>query len=544
MTARRAKAAASAVVHALVGEKPDGRWPTRLLLAEYIRRSGLFDSYAYAAGARLDGLSEGSLIRHYLAHSPLAPGSPQPLFEADRYRALADLDAGADAFLHFAVHGHRLPEGLRDGFNSIAYRQENPDLRRAGWDPIRHYLEHGWREGRLAVPGIPQEIPDFTGLAVRAAPKLSGGLTDVVIPVYRGRAETLVTIHSVLTAKVAADFRLVVIDDASPEPDLSQDLVALERRGLVFRIANPANRGFTVTANRGLALSPDRDVVLLNSDTEVFDGWLDRLRAHAQGSPNVGTVTPLSNAATILSYPVHLRDNGAPLELPWSEVAALAADMTPESVEIPTGVGFCLYMRRACLDAVGPFDESAFPRGYGEENDFCRRAAALGWRHLAAVDTFVKHVGSTSFGDERAGLVSRALKSLEARHPGYEALVAQFVDSDPLAIWRLRLDLARIRRAGHSGRLVHGAADACQGDLVLRKVAGREARFHVHSPRAGNTPNLGEFNLTRERERVAQLFEGLGIAEIVVHQSALMGRAPTMALKDLAIARGLAFRED
>jgi GT2 family glycosyltransferase len=365
-----------------------------------------------------------------------------------------------------------------------------------------------------------------------------------VIPVYRGRAETLVAVHSVLKAKVATDFRLVVIDDASPEPELTQDLLALEQCGLVFRIANPANRGFTVTANRGLALSPDRDVVLLNSDTEVFDGWLDRLRAHAHGSPDVGTVTPLSNAATILSYPVRLRDNGASLELPWSAVAALAADLTRASVEIPTGVGFCLYVRRGCLDAVGPFDEAAFPRGYGEENDFCRRAAALGWRHLAAVDTFVKHLGSTSFGEERAGLVSRALKTIETRHPGYEALIAGFVERDPLATSRMELDIARVRRAGHTGRLVHGAAETNEGDLILRKVAGCETRFHVHSPRAGNTPNLGEFNLRRARDRVTHLFEGLGVREIVVHQKALMGRTQAMALKDWAIARGLSFRED
>ena len=35
-----------------------------------------------------------------------------------------------------------------------------------------------------------------------------------------------------------------------------------------------------------------------------------------------------------------------------------------------------MYLRRAALDEVGLFDAQAFPQGYGEENDWCRRAAA------------------------------------------------------------------------------------------------------------------------------------------------------------------------
>jgi GT2 family glycosyltransferase len=40
--------------------------------------------------------------------------------------------------------------------------------------------------------------------------------------------------------------------------------------------------------------------------------------------------------------------------------------------------GFCMYIKRACLRDVGVFDTEVFRRGYGEENDFCLRAARRG----------------------------------------------------------------------------------------------------------------------------------------------------------------------
>src|SRR3546814_16309874 len=58
------------------------------------------------------------------------------------------------------------------------------------------------------------------------------------------------------------------------------------------------------------------------------------------------------------------------------------ADVGAPAFEVPTGNGFCMYIRRAMLEDVGLFDEQAFPVGYGEENDLCMRAIDAGWHHL------------------------------------------------------------------------------------------------------------------------------------------------------------------
>jgi GT2 family glycosyltransferase len=62
-----------------------------------------------------------------------------------------------------------------------------------------------------------------------------------------------------------------------------------------------------------------------------------------------------------------------------------------------------MYIRRECLERVGAFDADRFGRGYGEENDFCMRAAKADWRSVLAADVFVFHQGAVSFseGDAR-----------------------------------------------------------------------------------------------------------------------------------------------
>jgi GT2 family glycosyltransferase len=76
-----------------------------------------------------------------------------------------------------------------------------------------------------------------------------------------------------------------------------------------------------------------------------------------------------------------------------------------------------MLITRAALDAIGPFDAEAFPRGYGEENDFCQRAIRAGFVNLIADDTFVFHEGGMSFGEAAAALLERNLREVARRLP-------------------------------------------------------------------------------------------------------------------------------
>jgi GT2 family glycosyltransferase len=255
---------------------------------------------------------------------------------------------------------------------------------------------------------------------------------EIVVPVYNAPDDVARCIESVL-AHTAGDYALVVIDDASPDARVAAFLRALEQRALphVTVLRNDRNLGFTGTANRGMTRSR-ADIVLLNSDTIASPGWLDALRRCAASDATIGTITPFSNNAEIASYPAFCVNNPVPSDEEAAALAAaLAASAVPTYPDVPTGVGFCLYVRRALIDAIGVFDP-AFGAGYGEENDFCLRAVRAGYRNVLADDAYVRHTGGRSFEGRKTELGTRNLPILLARHPHYEDMVHAYIAADPL----------------------------------------------------------------------------------------------------------------
>lgn len=288
-------------------------------------------------------------------------------------------------------------------------------------------------EEYLPVGSISPEAPRQVGV-------------DVIIPVYRGLVETRNCIESVLAAKNVTRARVVVIDDCSPEPEVTAWLQALPQSADFVVLRNEENLGFVGTVNRGMSLAADRDVVLLNSDTEVADEWLDRLVRHAYSAEKISSVTPFSNNATICSYP---RLEGT-RKLPADETLASINRAFWEanagrSMTLPTAIGFCMYIRRDSMDELGLFDVEAFGKGYGEENDFCLRGIAAGWRHLLAADTFVYHAGEVSFQDSSSPGKARAMDILRSRYPDYERSVADHVQEGEPEPARIAATAARYR---------------------------------------------------------------------------------------------------
>jgi len=283
--------------------------------------------------------------------------------------------------------------------------------------------------------------------ALVGTPRVNAAV-DVIVPVYRGELETRACLESVLAASTNTSREVVVVDDASPEPTIRAWLRELASNGLVTLIAHPSNRGFVASVNEGMALHPDRDVVLLNSDTEVAPGWLDRLAGHARGDPSIGTTTPFSNNATICSYPHPHVDNPLPPGETTATLDQAFASANPRlCADIPTAVGFCMFISRRCLDATGPFDEARYGAGYGEEVDFCMRAARAGFRNVCAGDVFVRHVGEVSFqgaGEERR---ERAQAIVDELYPEFKTRLYRHLAQDPLKPMRRRVDAVLLRGA-------------------------------------------------------------------------------------------------
>ena len=197
------------------------------------------------------------------------------------------------------------------------------------------------------------------------------------------------------------------------------------------------------SVNRALRAST-RDAVLLNSDTQVTAGWLGRLRDAAYSDPKVATVTPFSNNATICSLPRFLDENAIPAGQTIDSFGALVTRVSRrEYPRLPTGVGFCLYVKRSVLDELGLFDE-AFGIGYGEEVDLCFRAARRGYVHVLDDATFVFHEGSRSFGRRRGHRIKRGERMVRERYPEYVREISDFIKKDSIAPARARV-LAELR---------------------------------------------------------------------------------------------------
>jgi GT2 family glycosyltransferase/glycosyltransferase involved in cell wall biosynthesis len=390
-----------------------------------------------------------------------------------------------------------------------------------------------------ALAAIPAEI---RGPPAAARPRPNRAVA-VVVPVH-GNAKLVHDCLHALAATIPPGTAVIVVDDASPGPEIAA-LLALFRVRPRWRVLHHAvNRGFPAAANTGLraaaALPGQHDVILLNSDTLTPPGWVEALRQAVHAAGDIGTATPLSNDATIVSYPDPA--GGPALPIPLRRLSALAAAANRGvAVEIPTAVGFCMYVRSECLRQTGLFREDVFAQGYGEENDFCIRARHLGWRHVAVPSLLVAHLGGQSFGTARAQLTQRNLAVLERLHPGYHALIASFQAADPLAEPRRRLDALRWRAGRMRGgavvlvthdsgggveRVVRERAAALRAagrrPILLRAVMARDGRREYLpglcrvDDDGGGFPNL-RYRVPQELRELARLLRGDRVQHVELH---------------------------
>jgi GT2 family glycosyltransferase len=263
----------------------------------------------------------------------------------------------------------------------------------------------------------------------------------IVVPVYNAPDDVECCLNSVLAHSTGRS-RLIVIDDASTDARIAPLLERYRRIDGVEILANTKNLGFTATVNRGIAHAEDCDVVLLNADAEVAAHWLTGLRHALHAAGDIATATAVSDNAGAFSVPEIEQENAFPDAWTFAQTAlALRQSAGFAYPQLPTGNGFCMLIRREVIDAIGAFDVEAFPQGYGEENDFCQRACAAGYRHVITGNVLVRHSRSRSFGHERRESLGRAgMQVLRERWPRYEEDVGATLFSFARRVldWRVR----------------------------------------------------------------------------------------------------------
>jgi GT2 family glycosyltransferase len=217
---------------------------------------------------------------------------------------------------------------------------------------------------------------------------------SIVVLCYNGLEEvTRPCIESLLANTAAADCELILVDNASSDGTPAY-LDGLANTYAHVRVQiNASNKGYAGGNNDGMRMAGGNHIVLLNNDTLVPPGWLDRLLCLLETRREVGLVSPITNSAGN-----EQRIDLQGLDESNFELVAGAYTQQQAGHWFTTGkLGFfCVAMRRALIEEIGYLDEN-FGIGMFEDDDYCIRVQKKGYQLAVVEDCFIYHKGSASF---------------------------------------------------------------------------------------------------------------------------------------------------
>ena len=206
---------------------------------------------------------------------------------------------------------------------------------------------------------------------------------SIIIVSFNARADLERCLESLHAAPPAASHEIIVVDNASTDGSVD----AARRWADVRVIEMGANLGFSRANNAGIRASSGANLLLLNNDTIVPAGAVDRLLDELTNQPDVAVVGPRlvdAEGRVELSFGrmitplTELRQKRLVrgLERRDPKISGLVDQMT-RRVQSPDWVsGACLLVRRADAEAVGLLDERFHL--YTEDVDFCAAIRARG----------------------------------------------------------------------------------------------------------------------------------------------------------------------
>ncbi len=229
---------------------------------------------------------------------------------------------------------------------------------------------------------------------------------SIVIVSYNARADLERCLDS-LDAAPPADSEIIVVDNASADGSPE----SVRRRPSVRLIELSENGGFAAASNVGMRASEGDTILLLNSDTIVPAGAIDRLRAVLTAHPEVVVLGPrLVDGAgrAELSFGAMMgplaewRQQRVMRALARGDADARArVEATTRREQLVDWVsGACLLVRRAAAEAVGLLDERFFM--YTEDVDFCASIRATGGRVMFSPAAEIVHLRGRSGASDPA----------------------------------------------------------------------------------------------------------------------------------------------
>lgn len=209
-------------------------------------------------------------------------------------------------------------------------------------------------------------------------------------------------IDSIFRQTRSVKFEVIVVDNASRDGSVAMCATEFPT---VKVIANGDNRGFAAANNQGIRMASGRYILVLNPDTIILDGAIDRCVAYSDAHPDVGVIgcqvlddehqdVPTPSGFTFPSpWTLFLTLTCLPRVFPHSKLFArpeLGWWDRQSEMDVDVVTGMYMLVRRTAIEQVGLMDEAYFI--YAEEADWCYRFYKAGWRRVFFPNARIVHV--------------------------------------------------------------------------------------------------------------------------------------------------------
>lgn len=198
-------------------------------------------------------------------------------------------------------------------------------------------------------------------------------------------------------------FEIIVIDNASED-----DTVVMLKGKFphITLIKNSRNLGFGAANNQGLRIMRGRYALLLNSDTvltiQAVEELFTFMETHPEAAMACGQLLNAdgSKQNSMASFPslLTLMTNMPLLEYLFPKRYPSKRYNHKNPVEVDSGIGACLPVRKKAIDEVGMFDERYF--SFFEETDWAYQMKKAGWKIFHIPTAFIYHLQGQSIGSD------------------------------------------------------------------------------------------------------------------------------------------------
>ena len=256
---------------------------------------------------------------------------------------------------------------------------------------------------------------------------------SIVIVNYQTFELTKNTIESVFKHDYSFNLEIIVVDNASSDDSLAK--LQNYFKDKVKFIASKENNGFAAGNNQALKIAQGKYILLLNSDTIVWENTLENIYHYMEEHSDVGACgcrVLLENGeldkACKRSFPNVKNSFFRLFHIPTnSDDDNYNLDNLPddEVYEIDCLTGACMFMRSEALNQVGFLDETFFM--YGEDIDLCYRIKNGGWKIVYYGESIITHLKGASSKKQKNKLIYEFYRAMYIYYKKHHADESSFL---------------------------------------------------------------------------------------------------------------------